>query len=157
MNAAYDWPVLLAANEFFAIASRALHLLAAIMLGGGLFYLKVVLSPKGADACFAGRREIWAKWVGVATFLLLATGIYNFFVILSAAKAGDGDGLPKNYHMLFGIKVLLALAVMFLASILAGKTAAAEKFRGNIGKWLSLAWMAVVAIVVIGAFLRTLH
>ncbi|MCA9236180.1 MAG: hypothetical protein KDA44_11960 [Planctomycetales bacterium] len=145
------------ANDIINIATRALHVLAAIILGGGLFYMKAVLAPKGADACFADRRAIWAKWVGVATFLLLATGFYNFMVIREASKADGGAGLPSTYHALFGVKVLLGLGVMFIASILAGKTAAADKFRANIGKWLAFGWMAVVAIVVIAAVLRTLH
>jgi hypothetical protein len=59
--------------------------------------------------------------------------------------------------MLFGIKFLLGLLVMFIAAILSGKTALAEKFRANMGLWLNLAWFAVVAIVVLAAMLRTLH
>ena len=155
-----ELPALVAAMtpiDIAKIASRALHILGAMILGGGLFYMKAVLAPKGAEACFADRRAIWAKWVGIATFLLLATGIYNFLVINDAAKAGEGAGLPPTYHALFGTKVLLALAVMFLGAVLAGKTAAAERFRASIGKWLNLSWLAVTAIVVIGAVLRTLH
>ena len=160
MNTTHDAAALIlaqmTANDIINIVSRALHILGAIMLGGGLFYMKAVLAPKGADACFAGRREIWAKWVGVATFLLLATGVYNFLVINNGVKA-DGGKLPSTYHALFGVKVLVGLGVMFLGAVLAGKTAAAEKFPANLGRWLNLAWAGVVAIVVIAAVLRTLH
>lgn len=138
------------------IVSRILHVLAAVMLGGGLFYLRAVLSPAGAEACYAGRRSVWAKWVGVASFLLVATGLFNFFVILSQYRDA-GQKLPSSYHMLFGFKVLLALLVMFIASILAGKTAAAERFRGNLARWLNVGWTAVIAIVVLGALLRAHH
>jgi hypothetical protein len=51
----------------------------------------------------------------------------------------------------------LALVVMFIMAVLAGKTALAEKFRANMRKWLNVAWMAALAIVVIGAMLRTYH
>ena len=138
------------------LISRVLHILSAIILVGGLFYIRTILSPAGVDACFANRRGVWAKWVGIATLLLLATGIYNFMVIHGQASTPDGE-LPKTYHMLFGIKILLAVAVMFIAAILAGKTEAAERFRSRMGKWLNIAWLAAMAIVVLAAVLRTLH
>ena len=142
--------------QLVQLLSRVLHILGAIILVGGLFYIRTVLSPAGVEACFAGRRAVWAKWVGIATFLLLGTGIYNFLVINNLAKA-DGGKLEPTYHMLFGIKFLLGLVVMFIAAILSGKTSLAEKFRANLGLWLNLAWFAVVAIVVLAAMLRTLH
>lgn len=138
------------------LASRALHILAAIILGGGLFYLRAVLAPAGVGACFADRRAVWAKWVGIASFTLIVTGLINFFVINGDVKAAGGK-LPPVYHALFGVKVLLALAVMFIASILAGKTAVADRFRQGMRRWLSLAWAFVILIVVIGALLRSLH
>jgi hypothetical protein len=138
------------------VVSRMIHILCAIIIGGGLFYMRSVLSPAGADACFANRRNAWARWVAAASLLLIASGLYNFWVILQDYKEA-GDKLPPSYHALFGIKVLLALLVMFLASILAGKTAAADRFRANMGRWLNVAWTSVIAIVVIGALLRAHH
>ncbi|NOY29483.1 MAG: hypothetical protein GXP28_04685 [Planctomycetes bacterium] len=127
-----------------------------MILVGGLFFMRTVLAPAGADACYAGRRAVWAKWAGIATAVLLATGFYNFFLIHNLAKAG-GDELPSTYHMLFGIKFLLALLVMFLVAILAGKTTAAERFRGQMPRWLNIAWLASIVIIVLAAVLRTLH
>ena len=138
------------------IISRILHILSAIILVGGLFYIRTILSPAGVDACFAGRRQVWAKWVGMATLFLLVSGFYNFFLINGAAKA-DGGKLPSTYHMLFGVKFLLGLLVMFVSAILAGKTEMAERFRGNMRKWLNIAWLAAMAIIVIAAFMRTMH
>lgn len=138
------------------VASRALHILAAIILGGGLFYLRTVLAPAGSDACFGNRRAVWARWVGIASLLLIASGLLNFFAINGDVKAA-GEKLPPMYHALFGIKVLLSLAVMFFAAILAGKTEAADRFRANMRRWLGVAWASVMAIVIIGAMLRMLH
>lgn len=146
----------LQAADIIPIISRVLHILSAIILVGGLFYIRSVLSPSGVEACFAGRRQIWAKWVGIATLFLLVSGFYNFFLINGQAKA-DGGKLPSTYHMLFGIKFLLALLVMFISAILAGKTDAAERFRGNMRKWLNIGWLAAMAIIVIAAIMRTLH
>ncbi len=134
-----------------------LHILSAVILVGGLFYIRTILSPAGADACFADRRSVWAKWVGIATLFLLVTGFYNFFIIIGQSKAEGGVKLPPTYHMLFGVKFLLAMMVMFIAAILAGKTEAADRFRGQMGKWLNIAWLAAVAIIVLAAILRTLH
>ena len=138
------------------IVSRMIHILCAIIIGGGLFYMRSILSPAGADACFADRRSAWARWVGAATFLLIATGLFTYIVNIRGAKAA-GEPLPSTYHMLFGIKFALAFVVFFIAAILAGKTAAADRFRNNIRRWLNIAWTAVIAIVVVGALMRSFH
>lgn len=137
-----------------SIVSRAVHLLSAMILVGGLFYQRTVLAPSGVDSWFAGRRAVWARWVGITTFLLLASGIYNLMTIIKQAKAA-GAPLEPTYHMLFGIKFLLALLVMFIAAMLAGKTATAERFRAQMPKWLNISWLAAIAIVVLAAILRT--
>ena len=116
------------------VVLRILHILSAMILVGGLFYTKVVLVPTGVDP-YAGNRQVWAKWVGIATLFLLVSGLVNFRNIMLLAKA-NGTPLPPAYHMLFGIKFLLGLFLMFLAAILSGKTALAEKFRQKMGKWL---------------------
>ena len=144
------------ATQLIRLLSRVFHIMFAVIIGGGLFYLRAVLAPAGADACYAGRRAVWARWVGAATAFLLATGLYNYISFVRDAKAA-GAPLPSAYHMLFGVKFLLALFVFFVAAILAGKTGLAEKFRGNMAMWLNLAWTAVMAIIVLGALMRTYH
>jgi hypothetical protein len=99
---------------------------------------------------------VWARWVAAASFLLLASGLFNFVTIMRDYKE-VGEKLPMSYHLLFGIKFLLGLFVMFVASILAGKTSAADRFRTNMPRWLNMAWTAVIAIVVIGALMRAHH
>ena len=142
--------------EILPLVSRVLHILGAMILGGGVFFLRSVVAPSGDESWLTERRATWARWVGIATFLLLLTGFYNFFAINGAAKA-DGGKLPGNYHMLFGIKMLLGLVVMFVAAILAGRTNAADKFRQKTSMWLNVAWFSVMAILVLAAILRTLH
>src|SRR5437868_1780364 len=67
------------------LTSRILHILGAIILVGGLFYLRFVVTPVSAqpgtapvDQYFGGRRAMWAKWVGIATTFLLITGFWNY-------------------------------------------------------------------------------
>jgi len=139
------------------ILSRVLHILSAVILVGGLFYIRTILAPSGIEACFGGRRAVWAKWVGMATAFLLISGIYNFILIVRASKLEGAVALPPAYHALFGIKFLLALVVMFVAAILAGKTEAAERFRSKMPMWLNVGWFSALAIIVLGAILRSLH
>jgi len=138
------------------IVSRVVHVLSAIILVGGLFYIRTVLAPGGADKCFGERRGVWARWVGICTVLLLGSGVYNLIAIIRQTRA-DGSQLQPMYHMLFGVKFLLALLVMFVAALLAGKTEAAQRFRSQIGRWSNIGWLAAIAIVVIAAVLKTLH
>ena len=70
-------------------------------------------------------RSRWSKWVMGAILFLLISGFYNFFTLTGRYQ------LPKAYHMLFGIKFLLALAIFTLASFLTGRTAVAQRMRQN--------------------------
>jgi uncharacterized membrane protein len=138
------------------LASRVLHILGAIVLVGGLFYLRMVVAPTVAatskpttDAWFGGRRAAWAKWIGIATLLLLLTGFYNY---LEISKANE---LATSYHMIVGIKILLSLVLIFLASILAGRSAMADQLRQRMTFWLGICLMIGVLVVAIGAVLRS--
>jgi uncharacterized membrane protein len=139
------------------LASRVLHILGAIILVGGIFYLRMIAhrdpaaSPsRTADVLFSGNRAKWAMWVGIATILLVATGLFNYVMFMRTY-----DRFAGTYHMLFGIKFLLGLAVLFLAAVLAGRSAAADRFRQNLRGWLALALLLSLAIVVLAAMMRT--
>jgi putative copper export protein len=142
---------------FLLLTSRVLHMLGAAILLGGLIYVRHVIQPPvpagagaSADAYFGGKRARWAKWIGIATFLLLVSGLLNYFYILSAM-----DRMAKPYHMLAGIKILLSFVLFFLAALLAGKTAAAEKLREKFTTWLTICVLIGIAIVILGSVLRT--
>lgn len=168
MNAAFQiytdqFAVLLAAGRpvidttyLILLVLRVLHIVSAIILVGGLFYIRSILEPAGVNACFADRRALWARWVAVASAFLLASGIYNYLHWIRFMKAA-GTPLDPTYHMLMGIKMLLGLLVMFVAAVLAGKTSLADKFRGKMRLWLTIAWIASLGIVVLGAMARTYH
>lgn len=140
-----------------SVLARVLHILPAIVLGGGLFYLRSILAADNAATAYGNRRAAWARWVGAATLLLSVTGLYNYLTFVQAGKLPGARELPMAYHMLFGLKFLLGIFVMFVAAILAGSTAAADRFRGNMLPWLNRAWIAVIAIVIIAAIMRSMH
>jgi uncharacterized membrane protein len=137
------------------LVSRILHILGAIILAGGLFYIRYVVSPVSAppgtqpvDQFFGGRRAAWAKWVGIATALLLVTGFWNY---IQFSRTYD---LPKTYHMVLGIKILAAIAVFLLAALLAGRTNAADTIRQKWQLWLNVCLFLALITVVIGSVLR---
>src|SRR5262245_60985549 len=114
-------PQLASGYDWFMLLSRILHILGAMILVGGTFYLRAVLMPhpngagQGADAdpsdgYFGGRRAKWAMWVGIATLLLLATGFWNYI------RFNRTFDLHKSYHMVMGMKMLLGIALMFIAA-----------------------------------------
>jgi uncharacterized membrane protein len=141
---------------FVMLLSRILHILGAIILVGGLFYIRFVLAPTTAsgdateaDQLFGGRRANWAKWVGIATALLLATGFLNYIRYM---KTYD---LPSSYHMLIGMKMLAALVLFLLTALLAGRTRAAETIRGNFRFWLATCLLIGIVTITLGSVLRT--
>jgi putative copper export protein len=138
------------------VLSRALHLVCAIILGGGVFYIRTILAPSGAAECFGDRRAVWARWVGIASGILLLSGMFNYITIIRAAREA-GSPVELTYHIFFVIKFLLGLGVMFIMSLVAGKTAAADRARQNLSRWLNIAWTSVMAIVILGAMMRMMH
>jgi hypothetical protein len=138
------------------LVSRIFHITGAIILVGGIFYLRFIISPTIAapgaapvDQFFGGRRTAWAKWVGIATALTLITGLWNY---VQMAKLND---LAKSYHMVAGIKMLAAIAVYLLAALLAGRTAAADSLRRRWRFWLNICLALGLATVILGSVLRS--
>jgi uncharacterized membrane protein len=139
------------------LASRILHILGAIILVGGIFYLRNVVSPTNAasapaaaDQQFGGRRAAWAMWVGVATLLLLVTGLWNYMQIINT-----NERMASSYHMLAGLKMLAGFALFALAAVLAGRSSAAETLRQRMRLWLNVCLLLGFTAVVLGSVLRS--
>ncbi|MEO1495702.1 MAG: hypothetical protein AAFV43_00980 [Planctomycetota bacterium] len=158
-----DLASLLAAAEprfdgayFLALLSRVAHTTCAATMLGGLVYLRFVLAPAAAEAddaaavAYAGRRKTWASCVAVCTGLLLVSGVYNLLLYTSTYP-----GVPKLYHSLFGVKFLLALGVMAIAALLAGKTKLAGKMQASMKRWSGIGIKLALAVFVISAMLRS--
>jgi uncharacterized membrane protein len=138
------------------LLSRVLHILSAIVLVGGLFYIRMVVAPSvpsgnkvPADAWFGGRRGAWAKWAGIAALILIVTGLFNYIEIV---KAND---LATSYHMIAGIKILVALVLIFFASLIVGRSPFADQLRERMMFWLGVTLMIGVVVVLLGSVLRS--
>jgi uncharacterized membrane protein len=146
-------------TEIVSLLMRWMHILSAIALMGGTIFMRFALHPSlatlAADqqkALKAAVRGHWSKWVMASSGFLLISGIVN---IVLFTRAGEVEA--KLYHPIVSVKMLLALVIMFIASVLVGRSANAEKFREKAVFWLNLNLVLAVVVVCIGGFLRTLH
>lgn len=137
------------------VLSRWLHVGTAIVLLGGSAYIRFVLMPSAKqlpDAEHDKLRELvtarWRKFVHAGIGLLLLTGFYNYF------QAMPADAFRKQYHMLVGIKMLLAFAVFFLGSALVGRSKAFAGMRQKGATWLGLVLLLGAVIVGISSYLK---
>lgn len=144
--------------QIVSLLMRWMHILSAIALMGGTIFMRFALHPalsaveqKQQDALKTAVRRHWAKWVMATSGFLLLSGIVNI-VMFSKAKE-----IVPPYHAVVGVKMLLALAIFFIASLLVGRSANADKFRQKAVLWMNVNLALAVVVVCIGGFLRTLH
>jgi len=139
------------------IVSRFLHILAATWAVGSLLYTYYVLSPAVQAMAAQERAQLLGRLSArlrplalSAITLLLVTGLYNFYRIYQA-------GVASGYHMAFGIKFVLALHVFGMLDVLS-KPPSGDPRRDAKRSRLALgALISAVIILVLGAYLRTLH
>ncbi|HLH42842.1 MAG TPA: hypothetical protein VKV74_07645 [Bryobacteraceae bacterium] len=86
-----------------AISLRWLHLMSAIVLLGGVFYVRVAAGEMAAT---------FKPWVYGAIGGILISGVYNFL---------SKSSTSTNYQVWLGIKVLLALHIFASAILYRGK------------------------------------
>ncbi len=132
--------------EFMVVLMRWLHIASAAALAGGMLYGWLVLSP-AAGALAADLREQMMRHTAhrfrplayAAIPASLVSGIYN---VLSA------HGHTPRYHVLLGVKILLAFHV-FAAAMIVGTGKAKHVPRTMAG-----AAVSGFVIVAIAAYLR---
>ncbi|HEV7279165.1 MAG TPA: hypothetical protein VGN57_03035 [Pirellulaceae bacterium] len=134
---------------------RWLHILSACILVGGSFFMYFAWFPGLAQVSEAARGEAlakvrrgWAMWVGIASGLILISGFYN------VAMASIRYDVGPVYNGLVALKIVLGLALMFLASVLSGRSASAERYQAKGKLWSGVAVLLSVALVVAGGAMR---
>lgn len=145
-----------ASPEISVLVMRWLHILGAVaLLGGGIFFRTVLLPSAGVlsneehDKFRAAVRGRWSKVVMITTLLLLVSGFYNYIAVGTVIHKGQGP-----YHMMMGMKIILAFVVFFLAALLAGKTGLAQKLQANGKLWVAVNVALGTIIVIIAGYLR---
>ncbi len=139
-----------------SLLSRWVHVGFAIVLLGGSFFIRFVLTPAAEqlpDQEHAAFRErILVRWKGIVMLgiaMLMVSGFYNYLVVALPQHRGD-----RLYHPVMGTKILLAFGVFFLASALTGRSAALEPIRRNRKWWLTVLILLATAVVALGGFLK---
>ena len=134
--------------DFVFLASRWLHLSAAIVALGGVAFQRFAFLPSLSGMPEEPRAELreavrkrWAPVVHTCIVVLLITGGYNFVVLAWPPKI---DPIP--YHPIFLFKLFAALAVFFLATVLVGRGQGFARLRANIRGTLT-------GILLLGAFI----
>lgn len=140
------------------LIGRWVHIFSAIIAVGGTLFLVLVLKPAIAKAIPEDQQEAFRKvamkrWKIVfhpLIILFLGSGFYNYLQVTSAQHVGQG-----LYHMLFGIKFLLALMFFTLAIISTSTMKWSEKFRDGTGIWGTTVLLALV-IVMVGGYMKSM-
>ncbi len=141
-----------------ALVLRWMHIVPAVVAGGATVFTRLALLPALQTLPEAERlrvkQTIDRRWRAVAMAcitLLFVSGLANF--VLYQAPAHKGQGL---YHALFGVKVVAAMIVFFLASALSGRSAALSSIRGNARFWVGVAAWLMLVILLISGLLRAI-
>ena len=148
--------------ELVPLIVRWLHVLAACLAIGTPLFVRFVLLPamhKTLDPEAAARvrgavNATWRLVVGIMIAVFILTGIYMFVFIVLPTNLGP---YKAAYHALFGLKMLLALVVFFLASVLPGRAPAFEFLRKNLKASLTTLILLLLLILMFAIALHTLR
>jgi uncharacterized membrane protein len=150
-------------QSILSVVFRWMHMLAAITAVGGTIFMRLALLPALAKLPEETRKTLhedlrsnWAKPVRWSIMFLIVSGLYN--IIFDIGATYDLSKVlfhgVKYYHAVFGIKVLLAIAIFFIASALTGHTPAFQKIRDNRRFWLTLNMALAIVLVCLSGILR---
>ncbi len=138
-----------------SFVTRLFHILPAIFLAGGILFMWSSMLPglgtldeESRKAAFNAVRGKWAKVVMICSALLLATGLYNAFQNILA------NDYATPYPIFVVLKLVLALAIMFITARLSGRSASAEKFREKMPFWMTVNAALVVTLILIASTMK---
>jgi uncharacterized membrane protein len=135
---------------------RLFHILPAIFLAGGVFFMWCALLPALTGVSEDTRKTVldavrgkWSKVVMATSGLLLVTGLINAVINI---KAYEYTGGP--YHVYVLLKLLLALGIMFITAKLSGRSEGAAKFREKLPFWMTVTTGLLFALILIASTMK---
>lgn len=142
------------------LVSRWLHLAAAIVALGGALFMRLAVHPSAREVLGADEHERlrealrrrWAPLVHSSIAILFLTGLFNFYWLAIRPKVP-----PIPYHPIFGVKLLAALFVFFVAEALVGTAPGFARMRERRAKWLSVILVLGGIIVLLSGGLNQLR
>ncbi|HZZ29249.1 MAG TPA: hypothetical protein VFE46_14720 [Pirellulales bacterium] len=153
---------------WFALALRWFHLVAAMVAVGGTAFMRFALVPSVSVLADEQRKALheqirsrWAKLVAGSVAFLLISGLINFVLFLTESKtepwAQWHQAYNSLYQFVFGAKFALAMVVFFIASALAGRGQATQKFRQDATWWMTVNLVLALVVVALSGVLRFTH
>jgi uncharacterized membrane protein len=146
-------------NYALLLILRWLHILSATLAVGVPIYFRLVVMPAlaGLDEESRGRlsdalSKRWKMILHLVIVVFLATGLYNFLGV-ARWRSFDADA-KRLYHMLFGIKLLLALVIFTISSALVGRAAIFAGIRNKAALWWMILSLLGVAVVILSGVMR---
>ena len=146
-------------NYLLILTARWLHILSAALALGVPLYVRLVLMPAMATLDVDSRTRLsealarrWKMIVHILIVVFLATGLFNFLAVARWRSFSDDD--KRLYHMLFGIKFVITLAMFTISSALAGRAAFFAFIRNNAALWMLILILLGLAIVGISGVMR---
>jgi putative copper export protein len=143
---------------WFNVLVRWIHVTMAALAVGGLVYAGLVMLPAlraGGEGARPAGEAVAARFrilIHSAIGLLLLTGGYNLAIVIPRASAlGDSKSL---YHGVLGTKILLALVLFGIASVVVSRRAAQDAPPPGAARPLSLAIGLGLVILLLSAVLR---
>ena len=140
---------------------RWMHIFGAIMLVGSTIYMRCVYVPaklqsgeEPGQAYSECQRTLWSRLVMIASAQLLFSGIVNLVLIVKANDFDKTEFYGISYHMLLGIKFLIAMVVLFLAAVIAGRSSLAQKLRQKERTWLTINMVLAIIVVCLAGVMR---
>jgi len=146
--------------DWIWLVSRWLHILAVVLAIGGSAYSYLALIPASDETLDETERtklreairRRWAKFVNISIAVLLITGSLNF---IRGAIPPHIPAIP--YHPIFGVKLLAAIAVFFIASALLGKSPGFATMRAHSRKWFGVIVLLGVLIILLSGALNQIR
>jgi uncharacterized membrane protein len=141
---------------------RWMHIFGAIMLVGSTIFMRVAYLPAKELSNFEPKPEFaewlrvaWSRMVMLSSAQLLISGLVSFVLLVKNYEISKEAFPGSMYHMIFGIKFLLALVVFFLAAGLSGRSGLAQKLKQREKFWLTVNMVLAIAVVCIGGLMRS--
>jgi len=144
--------------DALVIASRWIHIFSVIIAVGGTVFLRLVLHPVakatippevGSQFSPALIRR-WTRVVHTCILFIILSGTYNTIRQFPLHK-----GQPA-YHAIWGVKILLALGLFFIAIAITGRSAAFEGMRKKRPQWMAVNILLAAIIVLLSNLLKNL-
>ncbi len=141
--------------SIITLIMRWLHIGGAIILIGAPFFIRMFLLPALAkedparrDAIIESINKPWRKFLGIVILLQITSGVYWLLAVIN---------LPAEspiYQILLTVKLLAALGLFFLLSVLAGRATMFAPFRNEARKWYSACLICGIIIVACAGAMR---